>query len=34
MNAVLACVLITGIVFIVLNLVADLLYKTLDPRTR
>ena len=34
MNAVLACVLITGIIFIVLNLLSDLLYKTLDPRTR
>jgi len=34
MNAVLACVLIIGMIFIALNLVADLLYRVLDPRTR
>lgn len=34
MNAVLACVLIVGVVFIGLNLLSDLLYRVLDPRTR
>jgi peptide/nickel transport system permease protein len=34
MNAVLACVLIVGIIFIGLNLLADLLYRVLDPRTK
>ncbi len=34
MNAVLACVLIVGIIFIGLNLMTDLLYRLLDPRTR
>jgi peptide/nickel transport system permease protein len=34
MNAVLACVLIIGIIFVGLNLLSDLLYRTLDPRTR
>ncbi len=34
MNAVLACVLIVGIIFIALNLVTDRLYRVLDPRTR
>lgn len=34
MNAVLACTLIIGLTFIVLNLVSDLLYRLLDPRTR
>ncbi len=34
MNAVLACVLIVGILFIGLNLVTDLLYRVLDPRTK
>jgi len=34
MNAVLACVLIIGVMFVVLNLLSDLLYRTLDPRTR
>ncbi len=34
MNAVMGCVLLVGIVFIGLNLIADLLYQTLDPRTR
>ena len=34
MNAVLACVLIVGVIFIGLNLLADLLYRLMDPRTR
>ena len=34
MNAVLACVLIIGIIFVGLNLLADLLYRLLDPRTK
>lgn len=34
MNAVLACVLIIGIIFVGLNLLSDILYRTLDPRTK
>ena len=34
MNAVLACVLIVGVIFIGLNLLADRLYRVMDPRTR
>jgi peptide/nickel transport system permease protein len=34
MNAVLACVLIIGTIFIALNLLADVFYRLLDPRTR
>jgi len=34
MNAVLACVLLVGIIFIGLNLLTDVLYRLLDPRTR
>ena len=34
MNAVLACVLIVGVIFIGLNLATDRLYRLLDPRTR
>jgi peptide/nickel transport system permease protein len=34
MNAVLACVLIIGSIFVALNLMADILYRVLDPRTR
>jgi peptide/nickel transport system permease protein len=34
MNAVLACVLLVGIIFVSLNLFADALYRVLDPRTR
>ncbi len=34
MNAVLACVLIVGTLFITINLICDLLYRILDPRTR
>ncbi|MBT9371186.1 ABC transporter permease [Rhizobium sp. CSW-27] len=34
MNAVMTCVLIVGVIFIGLNLLSDLLYRVLDPRTR
>ncbi len=34
MNAVLACVLLVGIIFVTINLVSDILYKILDPRTK
>lgn len=34
MNAVLACVLIVGTIFIAVNLLTDLLYRVWDPRTR
>jgi peptide/nickel transport system permease protein len=34
MNATLACVLIIGVIFVSLNILADLLYRVLDPRTR
>lgn len=34
MNAVMACVLLVGVIFIGLNLLADLLYRVFDPRTR
>lgn len=34
MNVVLACTLIVGLTFIVLNLISDILYRLLDPRTR
>ena len=34
MNAVLACVLIIGVIFVALNLLSDLLYRMLDPRTK
>lgn len=34
MNAVLACVLIVGVVFVGLNALTDRLYRMLDPRTR
>ncbi len=34
MNAVMACVLLVGIIFVSMNLVADALYRVLDPRTR
>ncbi|MBI3710415.1 MAG: ABC transporter permease, partial [Proteobacteria bacterium] len=34
MNAVLACTLIIGVIFVGLNLASDLLYRLLDPRTR
>ena len=34
MNAVLACVLIIGVIFVSLNMLADILYRIMDPRTR
>ncbi|MDS9467463.1 ABC transporter permease [Paracoccus sp. MBLB3053] len=34
MNAVMTCVLIVGVIFILLNLISDLLYRTFDPRTK
>lgn len=34
MNAVMTCVLIVGVIFIGLNLLADILYRVFDPRTR
>jgi peptide/nickel transport system permease protein len=34
MNAVMVCVLIVGLIFIGLNVVADILYRLFDPRTR
>jgi peptide/nickel transport system permease protein len=34
MNAVVACTLLVGLIFIGLNLLSDLLYRVLDPRTR
>ncbi|HEY4200202.1 MAG TPA: ABC transporter permease [Devosiaceae bacterium] len=34
MNAIMVCVLLVGIIFIGLNMLADALYRVLDPRTR
>ncbi len=34
MNAVLGCVMVIGLIFITLNLLADLFYRSFDPRTR
>ena len=34
MNAVMACVLLIGLIFVVLNLICDILYRVFDPRTR
>jgi peptide/nickel transport system permease protein len=34
MNAIMACVLIVGVIFIGLNLISDILYGVFDPRTR
>jgi peptide/nickel transport system permease protein len=34
MNAVMACVLVVGVIFISLNLISDVLYRVFDPRTR
>jgi peptide/nickel transport system permease protein len=34
MNAVMGCVLLIGVIFVTLNLVADALYQVFDPRTR
>lgn len=33
MNAIMVCVLLVGVIFITLNVLADLLYKVFDPRT-
>lgn len=33
MNAIMVCVLLVGVIFITLNLFADLLYQVFDPRT-
>ena len=34
MNVVLTCTLLVGVIFLVLNLASDALYRVLDPRTR
>ncbi|SFZ85118.1 peptide/nickel transport system permease protein [Devosia enhydra] len=34
MNAVMACVLLVGVIFIGLNLLSDVLYRVFDPRTK
>jgi peptide/nickel transport system permease protein len=34
MNAVVGCTLLIGLIFVVLNLLCDLLYRVVDPRTR
>lgn len=34
MNAVVGCTLLTGAIFVVINLLCDLLYRLFDPRTR
>lgn len=34
MNAVMACVLLIGLIFVILNQISDTLYKVFDPRTR
>jgi peptide/nickel transport system permease protein len=34
MNVVLTCTLMVGVIFLTLNLLSDVLYRTLDPRTR
>lgn len=34
MNAVMGCVLLIGLIFVTLNLIADALYRVFDPRTR
>ena len=34
MNVVLTCTLLVGVIFLALNLVADVLYRVMDPRTR
>jgi peptide/nickel transport system permease protein len=34
MNVVLTCTLIVGLIFVTLNLIADVLYRVLDPRTK
>lgn len=34
MNAVMGCVLLVGIIFVMLNLLSDMLYQVFDPRTK
>ncbi|RJE84560.1 ABC transporter permease [Paracoccus onubensis] len=34
MNAVVGCTLIIGLIFVTINLICDVLYRVLDPRTR
>jgi peptide/nickel transport system permease protein len=34
MNASMTCVLLVGVIFVVLNLISDILYRVFDPRTR
>lgn len=34
MNAVMGCVLVVGLIFVLLNLISDLLYQVFDPRTK
>ncbi|KPZ05917.1 hypothetical protein ALO43_200400 [Pseudomonas tremae] len=34
MNTVMACVLLIGLIFVILNQISDALYKVFDPRTR
>ncbi len=34
MNSVVGCTLVIGVIFVVLNLICDLLYRIIDPRTR
>ncbi|MDV2968394.1 ABC transporter permease [Nitratireductor aquimarinus] len=34
MNSVVGCTLVIGVIFVVLNLICDLLYRVIDPRTR
>jgi peptide/nickel transport system permease protein len=34
MNVVLTCTLLVGVIFLAMNLLSDVLYRTLDPRTR
>ena len=33
MNAVMGCVLLVGVIFVMLNLLSDMLYHIFDPRT-
>jgi len=34
MNAVMGCVLVVGVIFVMLNLLSDMLYQLFDPRTK
>ncbi|MBN0415983.1 ABC transporter permease subunit, partial [Pseudomonas aeruginosa] len=34
MNAVMGCVLLVGVIFVMLNLLSDMLYQFFDPRTK